>query len=583
MARINIPYFEGVNTIVEHNLSKKVELEYAENVRSLKIGSIEKRRGYSSLGTGITPLANYGLFYFESTTSNKFLYRITTVGASITVYYLNNSSVWTALTGAGTGLSAARVSATVAENCCFLVNGTDVNRFIAADGTTVTTSASFATTNHVFRSPKAFKINYYKDRLYVADYYLGSSRIKNGVMFSSKPVGIVALTSADVTLSGSPVTIDVTDTKYIYATDSLDVVRGGTKIATIAITAKTETTITASSLSANILSSDELWVANTYDGTNGMVFRWADVANGTSVKRYDSFKMTGGSNNQINLLTNIGDVMAVSHKDSFMVWNGSNLTGFDSKIGCVSPDGFIKVNNILFFTHYTGVYATTGGEPKLISSKVQDYFDGATQAGLEACAVGKKGLYLFFSIGTVTLYNTDGSTYKTLSNVVLEYNIRQENWFVHINVPASRFENYITSTDPDKIVFTSSVDYAVYDFLTGTSDNNAEIPFMIMSSDITLNKDFELISYPKRFIVETESGNTILPFVSLDRGQLYGLNLTANKGCAVIPVVPQEANDKYARCRKIRLCLKESSKGYVKISRVALEYSDTAEQEVQKS
>jgi hypothetical protein len=238
---------------------------------------------------------------------------------------------------------------------------------------------------------------------------------------------------------------------------------------------------------------------------------------------------------------------------------------------------------MLFFVHYNGIYVSTGAEPKLISSKVQAYFDGATKANLENAAAGKKGMCVFFWIGDVTLYNIDGSVNKTLSNVVLEYNLKQEGWYVHTGIPASQFATYIEATDPDKIVFTNTSTGDVYEFLNGNSDNGNEIPFSIVTSDITLNREFERISYPKQFIVEVEAGNNVKPFVSIDRAQFYELGLNASKGCAVIPVTPREPNDKYARGRKIKLCIKEMSLSPVKITRLSLIYTDSAEQEVQRS
>lgn len=580
LQRIDIPYFEGVNTLVEHNLSKKVELDFAENARSLKIGSIEKRKGYTALGNDISATANYGLFYFKSSATSKYLYRAGKVAGVVSLYHLNNSDVWTALTGAGTNLASANLSSTVAEGCCFLANGSDENRYIGTDGTTVTAATTLATTNHLYNSPKARKINYYKNRLYVADHYLGGTRIKNGVAFSSRPLGLVSLVSGD--FSSGVTSINVTDTKYIYASDTLDVIRGGTKITQLTITAKTENAITVSATGADIKSSDELWVKDTYNGTAPMVFRWANVASGTSVQRYDTFKLAGGDANPITMLTNIGDVMVVSNNDSFMTWNDSALTSYDTEIGCVSDYGYVKANNILFFVHYTGIYATNGGEPKLISSKVQDYFDGATRSGLEIAVAGKKGLNIFFYIGDVTLYNPDGSTNKTLSNVVLEYNIRQENWFVHTGIPVHKFERYVEATDANRIVFTNKNNFKVYEFLSGTTDDGAEIPFSIESSFITMNKQFDRISYPREFIIETEAGNTIKPFVSIDGGQKYELGSSAQKGCAIVPVTPKEPENQYARGRKIKLALKEFSKGSVKISRCSLIFSDTAEQEDQR-
>ena len=66
LKRINIDLFQGLNTFVNDNISKKTELRRAENARSVKLGSIEKRRGYRRLGSTQTATANLGMFNFDN-------------------------------------------------------------------------------------------------------------------------------------------------------------------------------------------------------------------------------------------------------------------------------------------------------------------------------------------------------------------------------------------------------------------------------------------------------------------------------------------------------------------------------------
>jgi hypothetical protein len=55
-----------------------------------------------------------------------------------------------------------------------------------------------------------------------------------------------------------------------------------------------------------------------------------------------------------------------------------------------------------------------------------------------------------------------------------------------------------------------------------------------------------------------------------------------NKGCARIAVTPREYDDEYARCRTIKLAIKEYSTGLCKISRMSLIYSQGQEYEEQR-
>jgi hypothetical protein len=119
--------------------------------------------------------------------------------------------------------------------------------------------------------------------------------------------------------------------------------------------------------------------------------------------------------------------------------------------------------------------------------------------------------------------------------------------------------------------------------LKGYDDDGAAIPFSITTSNVTLNPEFEKVSYPRFFILEVEAGNTLKCFVSLDNDSFYELQTTLNKGCARIAITPKEFDDEYARCRKIRLTVKEYSKGICKISRMALLYSQNQEYEEQNN
>lgn len=578
LKRFEIPYFDGVNMLVGQNLLKKQELAMAENAHSVKIGTVEKRQGYRRLGNEITSTANFGIYYFDDDNANsKGMYRVCTVSATTSIYYLNTSDNWTVLAGGGTGLSAKACSFAEAEGNLFIVNGTDANRYLlGSDGTTVVTSAT--TTGHLYNSPIAYKMNYYKDKLYLGD-YTSTTRYKTGIMMSSVPLGIVSLVDGDHT---QPITsLKVTDTKYIRASDSLDIYRGGTKIGDITVTGKTEDTLTISSFATNLKSADEIWIDGTYTGTR--VFRWADNLSGEDVKRYDTFKLSGGDNSALTMLTNVGDVMMIANKYNMATWDDYKLTNFDLGIGCVSDQGWVKALGVLFFVGYNGMYATTGGIPELISAKIQALFDGATKAGLEASAMGKKGLNVFAYLGDVILYKEDGSVDKTLSDVVIERNLRQENWYIHTGIAAKFFHKYVTSTDIERLEYCNSSGH-VYEFLYGTKDNNTdEIPFRIDSGPISLSKEFEQICYPREIIIESERGNAIQCFVSLDDGEWYEIKGEAVKGITKLKVTGPDNTEEPARCNKISISLREFSTSIIKISRIAITYTETPEQEDQRT
>lgn len=587
--RIEIPNFEGVNALVASHVSKKTELKHVENARSNEIGSIEKRNGTVRIGQDLTVTDNYLFSYFENDMAdNSGLYKVAKTAAGTKVYYYNdNTELWTSV---HTGMTATDADWTIAEGNLFIVNGSDNNFYIEDDGATVVASSSTAIANHLYKSPKAHKINYYKDRMYLGDYNYGSNRVRNGIAVSSTPVGIIALVDGDHA-SADGTTFDITDTTYVRGngTDQLDVYRGNSKKGTLTVTGKTETGITVNALGFDLKSSDELWVKDTY-GDAQKIFRWPDIFGGKAPyerKEYDTFKLTGEQNSDITMMANVGDVMVYANRENMGIWNNHYPKSLDLGIGCSSPYGYVKALGTLWFIDYNGIYATTGGLPKLMSAKVEPYINGATRSGLENGVAGRKGFSVFFSIGDVTLYHADGSVKKELSNVILEYNLRQENWYVHTNINVLQFITYKDTDNAELLAYTDG-GYAsgnVYEFLNkdryldAHPNGDREIPFRIDSDNITLGKSFEFISFPMEIISECVRGSGSSVFISLDNAPFYRIPGDVVKGCTTLQVGRKEQKrvETEAQCRSIRISIRDYTKKLCKFSRVAVIFAETRE------
>src|ERR1035437_898117 len=87
--RLQIPYFEGVNSTVQHVIAKTTELYHSENARSKTIGTLEKREGQQKVGTAagggvFTTTGNYGLTKFINDGANQGVFRISTTDTSPT-------------------------------------------------------------------------------------------------------------------------------------------------------------------------------------------------------------------------------------------------------------------------------------------------------------------------------------------------------------------------------------------------------------------------------------------------------------------------------------------------------------------
>jgi hypothetical protein len=554
------------------------------------IGILEKRPGTNIIGTADGGIAfsctdNYGLFFFENEgTNNSGLYRASSSGTpeKITFYYLNSSTeIWTPLGAAGANIIPGRFDSTKAEGKIFLVNQADENRYLGSDGTTMKTALE--ADGHLFNSPRAAKIASYKNRLYLADYYYNNVRYKNTILRSSYPLGIVALISGDPTAPDpitDPWTISVTDSKYLY-TDSganlIDVYRGPVKVAVLTGTSISDRSITATVTfeagQTELLSSDEMWISGTYDGEK--IIRWISnpTIYGTDVKQYDTFKLSSNDDSEVKLLETIGNVLMVAGNNSISSWNDYTLESFDLNVGCVSKFGYVKLLGSLYFIHHSGIWVTSGGLPKLLSSKIEPYITGATKDGKENSCAGKKGRSVFFTLGDVTLYNPDGSVDKILNDVVAEYNVAQENWYIHTNIKATEFVTFLESLDSDILMMTTSdTNKPIKEFLVGTLDDGEEVHFRVDTPSITLS-EFEKICYPQDIIIETERGSGLRVFVSLDRAPWYELNGQAIKGATILKINNRD-DDKgtMARGRTIRLSFRDSSKQRCRILRAAIRY-----------
>ncbi len=504
------------------------------------------------------------------------------------IYYINGSNQWVPLDKFGTYIVPGIFDGTYAEQCLFLVNQNDNNRYISPDGVTVVDSSTGS--GHLFNSPRASKVNYYKQRLYLADFIQNGVRYQTTILRSSYTMGILALVNTDtlVTLdsvspnSSGTATIPITDFRYFYASggaNAYEIWRGQTMIATMIVNTVNETTVAATitnvgqASSVQLYSSDEIWIAGTNTGPK--IFRWANnpTNSGQTIRQYDTFKLAGGDTSPITLMENIGNIMLIANNFSMASWNDYVLEYFDMNIGCVSKRGAIKLLGTLYFLHYSGIYATTGSIPRLISTKVQRYISGATKAGKEVSAAGKKGTSVLFTLGTVTLYHIDGSVDKILSNVCLEYNTIQQNWFVHTNVSADDFETYVEASNTDRLMLTDTTgNHAMKEFLSGETDDGIEIPFRIDTMKLTLQAGFENLNNLVSLLVEVDKGSGSQVFIDTDDGNgYYPIPGNLRKGLSNIKIRGRDGDrGQPVPARLVSISIRDSSKQICKFSRMTL-------------
>lgn len=542
-----------------------------------------------------------------------------TTGDANATFTITTANAWTPLTLKGAAVASGDISTATDGKNMYIVNFNDNNRYIVPNGTTVFDSTDAA--GQLFNSPRAKKINYYKNRLYLANYITTGVTYPTTVLRSSFPLGIVALLNQDnpsaiLNAAGQPpktteIFVDgvptspktynadiqagatklfVTDTKYFYdlvGARDYEVYRGFTKVADITIVPggvhETSIDVTYSfsgtfnvSGKRKFLASDEVWISGTYTGDK--IFRWMNNSSvtGRDVKQYDTFKLSGGDNDGITLMENVGNVMMVGNKNGLGTWNDYTLENFDLGIGSVSSKGYIKLMGSLYFLHYTGIYATTGGAPQIVSNKIERYITGATKSGKEGCVAGKKGRSIFFTLGNVTLYNADHSVDKVLPDACAEYNLTTQNWYIHTNVKTTHFATFLEFYDPDRLVLLSTTgDHAAKEFLLGDTDDGEEIFMRADLNKITFQSQYENTNTMNSLIVESERGNSLKVFVSIAEGinEWFELEGVVEKGISILKISPQD-NDRGepTPCRLLNISLRDSSKQTPKLTRLAVTY-----------
>lgn len=492
------------------------------------------------------------------------------------MYYLHENDTWIKLSDTDAqGMQGGQFDFTIANRNLVFVNQNGPNRMLRRDGSTVIDSADVG---DMYNSPHASKTVYYKKRIHLADYVRNGVRYPTSIIRSSYPLGIIALVDGDH--DAGVTSVSVTEAKYFYADsgmNSYDVYRGATKITTLTVSAVNETTITVSATGVPLLSSDEIWIAGTFEGEKQ--FRWVNnpTSTGRDVKQYDTFALSGGDEDPITMFDTVGNVIMIGNKYSLATWDDYTLTNLDVNIGCVSPNGSAKLLGTLYFIHYSGIFGTTGNTPTLLSRKVDRYIKGATKEGLENSAVGIKGLSVFFAIGDSTIYKEDGSIEKELRDVCLEYSVADQNWYVHTNMPIKEFVNFISSDGVEHMLGSHEGNSkSVMDLLTGNTDDGEEIFFRVDTQELQLIAEIEAYSNPLALITDITRGSSTKALISIDKEDFYEIAAPIEKGVKPTKITARDQKSQApVVARKVKLSFRDSSKQRCRINQFAVLYLPT--------
>lgn len=111
----------------------------------------------------------------------------------------------------------------------------------------------------------------------------------------------------------------------------------------------------------------------------------------------------------------------------------------------------------------------------------------------------------------------------------------------------------------------------IYEFLNGLDDAGNAINFTLEQNDGSLGAAFESIIYPVEVSLNVKEGHDIQVFISLDGGVPFPVGI-AKRGLNRLPIDVNPRTDDYARCRLIKVVLREFSKSKVVIANLAIQY-----------
>jgi hypothetical protein len=139
-----------------------------------------------------------------------------------------------------------------------------------------------------------------------------------------------------------------------------------------------------------------------------------------------------------------------------------------SNHGCVSHEGIASYGRWTFWPSSDGMYAWDGSDETKISLQIQDYWDGIPLANLSNIQAKVLGHHLIVYIGDIT-------SPSTISNVIFDYNILQNNWNRgRLADECKHLHTYVSTTGNQ--LFMGNDDGEVFTMFTGEAQNTATYP-----------------------------------------------------------------------------------------------------------
>lgn len=149
------------------------------------------------------------------------------------------------------------------------------------------------------------------------------------------------------------------------------------------------------------------------------------------------------------------------------------------------------------------------------------------------------------------------------------------------SISISESVNVVTSAPDSPILFigsTGSRGFEVYQFLDGLTDDGAPINFNLETHNLPFSANFETIVEPRSVLVEIKEGSNVGVYVAYDDGAFMQVG-TVKRGYTQLTLDADANDDEFPRCRNMKIALREYSGGRCTVSRLAVLYYETQDNE----
>jgi len=365
----------GVQNATSHLLKKRMEVADSYNATyNTRIGSACRRPGYEQVGQTIQYGNDslYGGTYNYNSVSNKIICGINNAGNSAaTLNFMDTGGYWTPIIN--NAPPNTRFQCLNYLNQLFVAGKAPGGQYMTL--TTVSPNMqpdNTSNASNVLNAPQAKFIAQYAGQLYALNCKIGNIVYADRMYISSPALGVI--TQVQNQVSGWTTQIHVDSVQYLKVGMTIDIYGAQTsnlKYSALQIVSvdKINNLLGIPGQTLSINADDEVWLSGQFgnlvtlwntDWPTPQTANWIRVPTGIA----ETSDITGWTVNDNRLF--------IYTKNSFIKWDGSNLTILSQSVGAVSHETIQNIGNWTLWLHTTGVwgYNDTTGQLKMISKAI---------------------------------------------------------------------------------------------------------------------------------------------------------------------------------------------------------------------